>query len=206
MCFLEIYNFPYKVTNDIVVVLQPYRNFLNYAIKALVITWFVFSFLRKIIISVIRGYLKDFLESVHLGVDVFLVMFFLIIFIIAYFIVDFRNRWQKVDLDNPVFQKKYHTISPNVVEARNLLTHSFMEKIINFSEKYWENRKYDFSFNEDEMVIKYNFLKSKKKHNIFTAYKKWVNEDLFLDLYYELENMKNVHNELFSNLEKKHNI
>jgi len=206
MCFLEIYNLPYKVTKDIVVVLQPYRNFLNYALKALAITWFVFAIMWKTIRFAIRDYLKEFLEMTNLWPDVFFWIILLAVFIVAYFIVDFKNREQKIDLDNPVFQKKYHTISPNSVEARNILTHSFMEKIMKFAEKYWDNRKYEFSFNEDEMIIKYNFLKSKKKHNIFTAYKKWVREDLFLDLYYELENMKNAHNELFSHLEKKHNI
>lgn len=203
MRFVQTYLFPDLITEEHILVEQPYRNFSNYARSALWITFFILLMtwkgVRRIIKDYMNGhgnYLLDFLHSINLWVDAIFVMYILLVFVIAYFYVDYSNRRQKVDLDNPVFQKQYHVIATDNIEARKLLTHVLMERIMKFANKHGEDRKYEFYFQNSEMKITYDFLKSKKKHNIFNAYKKGVSSDLFIDLYYELENMKVAHKEI----------
>ena len=62
------------------------------------------------------------------------------------------GKLESVKLEDPVFEKKFEVYSNNQVEARYLLTTSFMERLLNLSELY-ESKSIQCSFYDDRLLL-----------------------------------------------------
>lgn len=79
---------------------------------------------------------------------------------IANWLVDKFDKMENVKLEDPVFEKKFEVYSTDQVEARYLLTTSFMERLLELSALFGDSR-IQCSFYNDKLLL---MLPSRKNH------------------------------------------
>ena len=71
-------------------------------------------------------------------------------------------------MENIEFEKIYDVQSKDWIDARTLLTPSFMYKIVDYIHKSWRGRVVEFVFTEQELYVYINFLKTNSIWNYFS--------------------------------------
>ncbi len=77
------------------------------------------------------------------------------------------SRDELVKMDNPTFEKEFVVYSTDQIEARYILSHSFMERLLNFREK--TNREISISFVKNSIHIAINYGKDLFEPSVFKS-------------------------------------
>ena len=90
------------------------------------------------------------------------------VFSIVWLIYSFIRWGKRVKLENREFEKEFDVFSEDQIEARKILTPSFMYRLVDFVNKVHKNRVYEILFVDNTFYIKLSFLKTNKLRNSFS--------------------------------------
>lgn len=92
--------------------------------------------------------------SGHFDAEIFMYTIFGTIFIVAFTILKMKDniKFSEVHLEDPLFSKKFKVYSENQIEARYLVTTSFMERFLNMTTAFG-TRKAKCAFIGDEILF-----------------------------------------------------
>ncbi|MFK7780459.1 MAG: DUF3137 domain-containing protein [Candidatus Gracilibacteria bacterium] len=145
------------------------------------------------------GYIDEFLDLAFNNLSV-TIIFLIGMFFVIWFIYTFIRGKKRIKLENIDFEKEFDVFSDDGIEARRLLTPSFMYRLVDFVNKINHKRIYEMYFHNNYFYLKYNLLRTNSlsngrmlKSNNYMEFSKWKNvfknlED-YVEFYLEIKNI-----------------
>lgn len=103
----------------------------------------------------------------------------------------FANR-KRVKMENIDFEKRFDVYCEDPEQTRQLLTPSFMYRILDYIDKIDPKRVYTFHFDQDHFFVKYDILASRKGNYMELSSMRKITQSLddFVKFYLEIQGIK----------------
>lgn len=204
-----IFNNPrFKINTPIKLIEDLTDNHIKKILKVIVIQFsIIFAFLVSISWDEDTDwFLPEFFDLVSNNLEISTVFLFGMFFVI-YFIYDYFKWDGRVKVENIEFEKEFDVYSDDQIEARKLLTPSFMYRLVDFVNKISRKRVYELYFHENYFYLKYNIMSTNSLVNLnlfwsnnfleFSSIKSIdKNLEKFVEFYLEMKNITNLSKDL----------
>ena len=162
------------------------------------ITLFLSSFYSLLtipfILIIYQEIIQKYIYNIPLSVDVLWWILFAIIFSVIYWAMIDKDKNKIVKMENIDFEKKFDVESEDEIEARKVLTPSFMYRILDFTNKVSQSRRYELYFNKNEIYIKHELT---WKYLEFSPFRStFSNLRAYIEFYLELKNISELSEDL----------
>lgn len=176
----------------------------NYFKKIFAVIWIQFAIIFWFLSAISwdensDGYIDEFLDLALNNLSI-TITFLIWMFFVIWFIYSFVRGKKRVKLENIDFEKEFDVFSDDQIEARKLLTPSFMYRLVDFVNKINHKRIYEMYFHNNYFYLKYNLLRTNSlsnwrlwKSNNYMEFSKWKsvfkNLEDYVEFFLEIKNI-----------------